>query len=145
MSGEAALDGIKVLEYGEFIAAPYAAKLFADMGADVVKIEKPGRGDKARRHGPFAGNSPHPERSGLFLNLNTNKRGITLDIGTRTGLDMFYELCKQADVLIASQTPEEARRLGIDHETLRALNPRLVVTSVTVFGHSGPYKNYRGH
>ena len=80
-----ALDGLRVLEVGELVSAPYATKLLADLGADVVKIEPPGVGDRARRRGPFPGGTPHPEKSGLFLYLNTNKRGITLDLSTAAG------------------------------------------------------------
>ena len=82
-----ALDGIKVLEYCEFVAGPYCAKLLADLGAEVVKIEKPAEGDMARKRGPFPNDIPHPEKSGLFLWLNTNKLGITLNLDDTTGRD----------------------------------------------------------
>lgn len=141
----AALSDIRVLELGEFITAPYAGKLMADMGADVLKVERPRVGDEARRHGPFPGDLPHLERSGLFLNLNTSKRGVTLDLETATGRDIFIELCRHVDVLIENRQPADLQRLGLDHESLRAVNPRLVVTSVTAFGHTGPYKDYKGY
>ena len=88
-----ALDGLRVLEVGELVSAPYATKLLADLGADVVKIEPPA-GDRARRRGPFPGGMPHPEKSGLFLYLNTNKRGIVLDLTTPAGhAALEYETC----------------------------------------------------
>ena len=140
-----ALSDLTVLEVGEFISAPYAAKMMADMGANVIKVERPKIGDESRRHGPFLDDVPGLERSGLFLNLNTNKRSVTLNLETPTGRDILHELCKEADVLIENHLPKEGQALGIDHETLREVNPRLVVTSVTAFGHTGPYKDYRGY
>ena len=81
------LTGIRVVELGEGIAVPYCGKLLADFGAEVVKIESPGSGDSTRQHGPFPGDIPHPERSGLFLALNTNKLGITLHLELSTGIN----------------------------------------------------------
>src|SRR5438067_2989235 len=102
-----ALADLKVLEFGDFISAPYCGKLFADLGAEVVKIERPRLGDPARHHGPFLGNEPHPERSGLFLYLNTNKLGITLDPRTPSGRALFYRLVAEADILIENHLPRE--------------------------------------
>ena len=82
---DGALSGLKVLEYGEFVSAPYCGKLLADLGADVIKVEKPGVGDRARKQGPFPQDIPHPEKSGLFLYLNTNKRGVTLNLKSAAG------------------------------------------------------------
>jgi len=141
----AALSDLRILEVGESISAPYAAKMFADMGAGVIKIERPRVGDESRRHGPFPNDVPHLERSGLFLYLNTSKRGITLDLETATGRDIFQELCRQADVLIENRQPADSRRQGLDFETLSEVNPRLIVTSVSAFGREGPYKDYKGH
>ena len=84
-----ALEEIKVLEFASFVSGPYCSKLLADLGAEVIKIEEPGVGDEARRRGPFPGDIPHPEKSGLFLNLNTNKKGITLKPDTMTGKKIF--------------------------------------------------------
>ena len=78
------LQGLRVLELGQFISAPYCGKLLADMGAEVIKVEPP-QGDWARRYGPFLNDDPHPERSGAFLYLNSNKRGVTLNLATPTG------------------------------------------------------------
>lgn len=145
LGSDQALADLRVLELGEFVSAPYAAKMMADMGADVIKVERPRVGDEARRYGPFPGDTPNRERSGLFLYLNTSKRGITLDLETATGRDIFLELCKWADVLIENKHPAELKPLGLDYQALSRVNPRLIVTSVTVFGHSGPYKDYKGY
>ena len=132
------LADLRVLEVGELISAPYAAKMMADLGANVVKIERPRVGDAARRHGPFPRDIPHPERSGLFLYLNTNKQSLTLDVTTATGLEIFHALCKEADILVENKPKEEAQDLGLDPRALLDVNPRLIVTSVTAFGRTGP-------
>ncbi len=139
-----ALNGVKVLELSEFISGPYCGKMLADLGAEVIKIEKPGTGDAARRHGPFPGDIPHPEKSGLFLFLNTNKLGITLNIESEPGREIFRRLISGSDVLIESNPPKEMARLGIDYRSLKKLNPTLIMTSITPFGQTGPYKDYKG-
>src|SRR5487761_1429980 len=95
-----ALSSLKIIEIGDLVSAPYAAKLMADMGAEVIKIERPGMGDRARVRGPFPGDDQHPEKSGLFLYLNANKYGVTLDIAKPAGMDLLEKLAAQADVLI---------------------------------------------
>jgi CoA:oxalate CoA-transferase len=142
---EQALDGLRVLEYGSFISAAFCSKLMADMGAEVIKIEEPGRGDESRDYGPFPGDIPHPERSGLYLYLNTNKLGITLNVKTKTGQEIFEELLKNADVLIENNPPHLAEELGLSHSRLKQANPRLVVTSITAFGQTGPYRDYKAY
>jgi crotonobetainyl-CoA:carnitine CoA-transferase CaiB-like acyl-CoA transferase len=139
-----ALTGLKVIEYGDFVSAPYCGKLLSDLGADVIKIEKPGKGDTARKYGPFPNDEPHPEKSGLFLYLNTNKRGVTLNLKTAAGRKVFKELAKWADVLIENNPISDLKKLGLDYETLHKVNPRLVVTSITYFGHTGPYAEFKG-
>ncbi len=139
-----ALSGLKMLEYGEFISGPYCGKLLADLGAEVIKVEQPGLGDKARRWGPFPQDLPHPEKSGLFLCLNTNKSGVTLNLSSNAGVKIFKELVKQVDVLVENNLPKEMERLGLDYESLHQINPRLVVTSITPFGQTGPYRDYKG-
>ena len=113
-----ALSGLKIVELGEMVSAPYAAKLMADMGAEVIKIERPGVGDRARVRGPFPGGEPHPEKSGLFLYLNTNKLGVTLDIARPEGFELLEKLVADADVLIHNVTPPDMDR---DRAQLRAL------------------------
>jgi crotonobetainyl-CoA:carnitine CoA-transferase CaiB-like acyl-CoA transferase len=138
-----ALNGLKVLELSEFISGPYCGKMMADLGAEVIKVEKP-EGDTARRWGPFPGNIPHPEKSGLFLFLNTNKLGVTLDIESERGREIFRQLIGGVDVLIENNPPKEMANLGIDYRSLKKLNPTLITTSITPFGQTGPFKDYKG-
>ena len=138
------LAGVSVVELGEGVAAPYAGKLLADFGADVIKIEKPGEGDRTRRHGPFPGDQPHLERSGLFLSLNGNKRGITLDVGLPSGRQVLERLLQTADVLLHHNTPQMAAACQLQTERLRRAYPRLIITSVTPYGQFGPYSNDEG-
>lgn len=137
-----ALEGVKVLEYAQFIAGPFACKLMADFGAEVIKIEPPD-GDMARQRGPFLNDVPDPECSGLFLYLNTNKKGITLNLGSAKGREILKKLVKEADILVEGAPPSEKRRLGLDYKTLKKINPKLIVASVTPFGQTGPYRNYK--
>jgi crotonobetainyl-CoA:carnitine CoA-transferase CaiB-like acyl-CoA transferase len=141
---EAALHGIRVVELGQGVSAPFCAKLLGDYGADVIKVEPP-EGDIARRWGPFPHDQPHPETGGLFLFLNTNKRGITLDVGTRDGRERLYHLLRQADVFIENNRPQHMRDWGLDYPVLAQLNPQLVVISITPFGQTGPYAEWRGY
>lgn len=138
------LAGLRVVEVGEFISAPYAGKCFADLGAHVIKVEPPG-GEWARRHGPFLRDEPHPERSGLFLLLNTNKLGITLDLQRDAGRQILDRLLAQADLLIENLHPDEAHALGLDPPAVRHRFPRLVHVSISCFGHRGPWRSWRGH
>lgn len=139
-----ALTGIKVIEYGTMVSAPYCGKLLADMGAEVVKIEEPPAGDPARTRGPFPGDEPHPERSGLFLYLNTSKRGITLDLSRQGGPDAFRRLVRWADVLIDNHPLGHLDSLGFSWEELQRENPSLILTSITPYGRTGPRAGYKG-
>ena len=138
-----ALEGLKVVEYGQFISGPYCAKLLADLGAEVIKIEEPGVGDKSRSFGPFLNHIPHTERSGLFSYLNTNKLGITLDIRSVTGKKILHQLLEQTDIFVENNPPHLMVRRGLEYEYLSKVNPRLIMTSITAFGQSGPYKEYK--
>jgi crotonobetainyl-CoA:carnitine CoA-transferase CaiB-like acyl-CoA transferase len=138
-----ALAGITVVEVATGVSGPYCGKLFAGLGAEVIKIEPPG-GDPTRRAGPFPGDTPDPERSGLFLHLNTGKRSIVLDVATEAGRRELDQLLERADVLILDGRPSELRALGLEPDRLRQQFPRLVVTSVTTFGLTGPYAEYGG-
>ncbi|MFQ5666746.1 MAG: CoA transferase [Candidatus Binatia bacterium] len=139
------LDGYRILDLTNepgFLAG----KLLADLGADVVKVEPPD-GDPARHRGPFVGGTADPERSILWLALNTSKRGVTLDLDRPRGREIFLALCRQADAVIesggaASPSSLAARDLGYD--TLRVANPKLVFCSISPFGQNGPYSTYRG-
>ncbi len=139
-----ALEGIRVVELGQMVSAPYCAKLFADFGADVVKVE-PLAGDVARTWGPFPGDQPHPEKSGLHLFVNTSKRSVTLDIRSDAGRDLFLELIAAADALIENNLPQQMRAWRLTYDALAAVNPKLVMISITPFGQSGPYSEWNGY
>ena len=140
---EKALVGIRVLEYAKLVAGPYCGKLLADLGAEVIKIEEPGEGDDSRRRGPFLNDIPHPEHSALFLYLNTNKLGITLNLESETGIAIFKSLVKDVDILIEDKSPKTIKDMGLQFEILEKINPRLVMTSITPFGQTGPYAEYK--
>lgn len=118
----------------------FCGKLLGDLGADVIKVERPG-GDPARQAGPFHGDEPHPDKSLFWLSLNTSKRGITLDVTRPEGLALFRRLAAAADVVLESSAPGRLEGLGLGYEALRAINPRLIYTSITAFGQSGPYRD----
>jgi len=139
-----ALNGLKVLEFSEFISGPYCSKMMADLGADVIKIERPGLGDRSRSWGPFPRDIPHPEKSGLFLFLNTNKSGITLNVKSKRGREVFRRLIAWADILIENYPRREMAELGFGYRNLKKIKPSLIMTSITPFGHAGPSKDYKG-
>jgi CoA:oxalate CoA-transferase len=135
------LDGFTVLELGEGVSAPYCGKLLADYGADVIKVESPS-GDPARRHGPFPDDLPHTEKSALFLYLNTNKKGITLDFSAASGARLLRRLVEEVDVLVENQPPGRLEELGLAFRELARINPRLIMVSVKPFG-EGPYGRWK--
>lgn len=138
-----ALEGMKIVEYCNMVSGPYCSKLLADMGAEVLKIEPPLTGDDSRRRGPFPGDVPHQEKSGLFLYLNSNKKGLTLDPKKTEGKEIFKKLIEKTDVLIEDRPPGEMEELGLDYPSLKAINPGLIMLSITPFGRSGPFKDYK--
>lgn len=139
------LGHLKVLELCNLVTGPYCAKLLADLGAEVIKVEPPGVGDDARGRGPFLHDTPDPELSGLFLYLNTNKLGITLDVSTTTGRALFLDLVKQVDVLVEDNARAVMEQLRLTYEDLRQVNPKLIMTSITPFGETGPYRRYKSY
>ena len=140
---EQALSDVKVLDLTHHVAGPYCTKLLADNGADVIKVEKPGGGDPARAMAPFLGDDPHPEKSGLFLHLNTSKRGITLNLKTERGKMIVRELVAVVDILVESFSPRTMPSLGLAYEDLEKINPKLVMTSISNFGQTGPYRDFK--
>jgi crotonobetainyl-CoA:carnitine CoA-transferase CaiB-like acyl-CoA transferase len=142
-AGAGALDGLRVVELGDFVAAAYGGKLLADLGAEVVKVEPP-EGDSARRHGPFPGDSPHPETSGLFLYLNANKLGVTAAAETATGRELLGRLLDQADVLLTDLPGARLREIGITAEALAEAHQSLVTVAISTFGADGPLSEYAG-
>ncbi len=138
-----ALEGLRVLEYCRMVSGPYCGKLLADLGAEVVKVEEPPSGDPARLRGPFPEDVPDPEKSGLFLYLNTNKLGITLSLQKEAGRRVFRELVRDVDILIEDTPPGSMQQLGLGYDELSAVNPGLILTSITPYGQTGPYRDYK--
>ncbi len=134
------LDGIKIVDLSAALTGPFCTQLLADFGAEVVKVEPPGKGDMLRAFGPpyLKGESPY------FLLTNRNKRGITLDITKEKGRQILLKLAKDADVLIENYRPSVKKKLKIDYETLKELNPRLIYASISGFGQTGPYAERAG-
>ncbi len=141
---EQLLTGIKVIECGSMVSAPYLGKLLADLGAEVIKVEEPA-GDLARKRGPFPGDTPHAEKSGLFLYLNANKQGVTLNLRTPRGHALLQSLCAQADLVIHNYRPSEMAEVGLDFNKLHYANPGLIMTTISYFGMTGPYKDYNAY
>ncbi len=140
-----ALGKFRVIDLSTEIAGPYAGRLFADYGSDVIKVEAVDGGDPARKMGPFHQDDPHPEKCLLFLCLNCNKRGVTLNLETDAGKRILRALVKTADVVLESFTPGYLDSLGLGYDALSEINPGLVLTSVTPFGQTGPYRDYAGN
>jgi len=136
-----ALDNVRILDLTQHIAGPYATRLFADFGADVIKIERPG-GDIARHLPPFQGNVEHTERSGTFFFLNCNKRSVVLDLKAPEGRQALAALAKTADIVVESFAPGTLDALGVGYEFFKAINPALPVVSISNFGQTGPYRDY---
>ena len=141
---ETALGQFKVIDLSTHIAGPLAAKMFADYGSEVLKVEPAPAGDPARGLGPFFHDDPHPEKSLFFFYLNCNKRGVTLNLESAAGRKLLLELVKDADVLLESFPAGYLASLGLGYEDLEKVNPGLVVTSITPFGQFGPYRDYAG-
>ncbi|MHB8090020.1 MAG: CaiB/BaiF CoA transferase family protein [Syntrophales bacterium] len=128
------LDGIRVVDLSTFQAAPFCCQLLADFGADVIRVEPPG-GAVDRELGPFA---PSGENMAVAM-YGRNKRGVTLNLKTSKGKDIFWQLIKESDVLVTNMTPTAVKDLGLTYEIAREVNPRLIYASVTTFGQYGPY------
>ena len=137
-----ALHGVKVLDLTHHIAGPYCTKLLADFGAQVIKIERRG-GDPAREMPPFYHDENHPQKSPLFLYLNTAKRSVTLNLTSDRGIHILRELAKAADILVENFSPRVMPSLEVDFPILQALNPALVMVSISNFGQTGPYRDYK--
>ena len=131
------LDAATVLDLTEWVAGPYATKLLADYGADVIKLERPS-GDPSRSVGPFKDNDAHLEKSGSFFYLNTNKRSVVLDLKQPPTHDLFAALIDKADIVVESFRPGALDRLGIGWDFIHACNPEIALVSITPFGQESP-------
>jgi len=137
-----ALEDVRVLDLAGQIGV-YCTKLLADLGADVIKIEKP-EGDPTRHLGPFFHDEPETEKSLFFFHYNTNKRGITLNIDTRDGCEIFKQLVKTADIMVETFEPGYLDGIGLGYSVIRDIRPSLILTSITPFGQTGPYSKFKG-
>ena len=135
------LSGIRVLDLSQVMAGPFCCMLLGDMGADVIKVEPPGVGDQTRRSMGFRMKG---EDSPGFLALNRNKRSIALNLKSDAGRQVFYELAKTADVVVENNRPGVVARLGVDYETVKRINPRIVYASISGFGQTGPWAQRPG-
>ena len=138
-----ALSDLRVIDLSTDVAGPLCTKMFADFGADVIKVESPLGNDEGRNLGPFANGENDPEASGMFLYLNANKRGITLNLESQQGVSLLRELLGGADVVVESFTPETMEDMGLGFEALEKLRPGIVLTSITPFGQTGPWRDFQ--
>ena len=137
-----ALDQIRVVEIGPGVAISFAGKLFADFGADVIKVEEPD-GDPSRRSGPFPADQPDPERSAAFGFFNRNKRGVTLAAAAAgTAATLLADLAATADLVLAALSLRELAELGLSLDALAARHPGIVLASLTPWGEDGPYAGF---
>lgn len=130
-----ALEDLMVLDLTRVLAGPYASMILADMGAQVIKVEEPKKGDDSRAYGPFIG-----EESAYFMSLNRNKKSITLNLKNEKAKEIFRQLVSKADIVIENYRPGTMDKLGLGYETLRQINPRLIYTACSGFGQTGPYR-----
>lgn len=143
-----ALAGIRVLDLSRVLAGPWCTQMLADLGADVVKVERPGLGDDTRQWGPpflkdAQGNDTN--QASYFTACNRNKRSVTIDMATPEGQALIKQMAQQADIVVENFKVGGLKQYGLDHESLRALNPRLIYCSVTGFGQDGPYAERAGY
>lgn len=142
------LSDINVLDLSQGVPGPFAAKFLAGMGAEVIKIEPPVTGDSSRQSGPFLGDRPadreNVESSGLFKYLNTSKKSVTLNLDVPSQAQSLRQLAEKADILFESFSPGYMESLGMGYDALSEINPGLIYVSVTPFGQSGPYRDYKG-
>jgi crotonobetainyl-CoA:carnitine CoA-transferase CaiB-like acyl-CoA transferase len=135
---EEALADLRILDLSQGIAGPYCTKWFSDFGARVTKVETPGTGDVSRSLGPFPGDEPHPEKSALFLYLNTRKRSLTLDLDREAGQAIFRRLLEGADMVVDDSPTGTMERRGLAYEDLKQAHPGLVFVALSNFGRTGP-------
>lgn len=137
-----ALEQIRVLDMTQVMAGPFCTMMLGDLGADVVKIEPPGKGDSARRS---MGPRMKGEDTAAFLAVNRNKRGVALNLKTEKGRQLFYRMVESADILVENYRPGVTKKLGVDYETLSEINSGLIYASISGFGQTGPYASRPGY
>lgn len=134
------LEGIRVLDLARVLAGPFCAAQLADLGAEVIKIERPGRGDDSRHFGPYKNGE-----SGYYILMNRGKKGITLNFREPRAKEIFYELAKNADVIVENFKPGVTKKMGIDYETIKGINPKIIYASISGFGQYGPAASLPGY
>lgn len=137
-----ALAGIRILDLTQVMSGPFCTMMLADLGADVIKVENPQAGDQTRKDWGVAING---DDSRAFLALNRNKRSVCIDLKSEAGLQDFYALVREADVVVENFRPGVTKRLGVDYDTLKDITPGLIYASISGFGQTGPYANYPGY
>ena len=135
-----ALQGLTVLDMTRVLAGPFAGMIMADMGANVIKVEEPEKGADERHMGPFQNGE-----SAYFMNLNRNKRGITVNLKAPTGKELFRQLVQKADIVLENFRPGTMEKLSLGYEDLKKINPRIIYAAISGFGHYGPYKDRPGY
>ncbi len=140
MANTKTMQGVRILDMTRVLAGPFSGMLFADMGAEVIKIETPNKGDDSRTFAPFKNGE-----SAYFMNLNRNKKGITINLKSEKGIEIFKKLVATADIVLENFRPGVMEKLGIGYETLREINPKLIYGCVSGFGHYGPYSSRAGY
>lgn len=138
--GAQPLGGVRVLDLSRMIAGPFCSMTLADLGAEVIKVEIPGRGDDSRAYPPFIN-----EVSSYFLSLNRGKKSVTLNLKKKEAREAIYRLAGKCDVLLENYRPGVTERLGVDYETIHGINPGLVYCSISSFGQTGPYAEWPGY
>lgn len=138
--GDPPLKGIRVLDLSRVLAGPYCSLTLSDLGAEVIKVEIPGRGDDTRTYPPFVNGV-----SSYFMSINRGKESVTLNLKTDEAKEALYRIVEECDVLLENFRPGVTARLGVDYETLRERNPRLIYCSISSFGQTGPYAQWPGY
>jgi CoA:oxalate CoA-transferase len=133
------LDGVRVLDLSWILSGPFCSMILADLGADVIKIEQPGTGDRARGNGPFLGEND--EYSAYFMSINRGKRSLSIDLASPKGREIFIELVKTADIVLENFRPRTMEKLNLSYDILSSANPRLVYAAISGFGQTGPYSH----
>ncbi|MEE9116527.1 MAG: CoA transferase [Thermoplasmata archaeon] len=132
------LDGVRILDLSQMLAGPYCTMLLADLGAEVIKIESPGEGDRIRKMGIYKIGG----QSAYFLSINRNKKSVTLNLKSERGRELFYELVKKSDVVLDNLRPATLQKLGASYEEVKKHNPKIISCSITAFGPDGPYADW---
>ena len=137
------LEGVKVIDFTHYFAGPYCTKLLATLGADVIKIERPGSGDPIRSLPPFSSPRLPGESGAWFLYLNTSKKSVSLDLKSEKGREIVLKLIEGADIVVENFAPGVMERLGLGYDTLSGVNPAVVMTSISNYGQTGPYRDWK--